>query len=393
MHVHLDAVGGIAGDMFLAACLDAWPELAEGLEQPVRAAGLPADWNIEIADARSHGIAGTRVRFISPPDADRRPTGRHREIRERLESSALPHDVAAGAVAIFALLAEAEAASHGVEVDDVHFHEIADWDSVADIVGAAWVIKACGAASWSVSPLPLGGGLVATAHGNLPVPAPATARLLQGMEMVDDGIPGERVTPTGAAILRHLRATCSRPPDGAMGRTGHGLGTRELPDRPNMLRLLAVEQAVRATDRPWNHGEVTVITFEVDDQTPESLAVALDQLRSTDGVLDVVQSAITGKKGRVGSRIQLLCRPEVRDTAISACFEQTTTIGLRWHDEHRAELPRRLVEREGVPGKAVVRPGGPSAKPEMDHIARSGSTQLERDAVTAQFIDASDGVT
>lgn len=393
MHVHLDAIGGIAGDMFVAGCLDAWPELIDGLEPVLRAAGLPSDWAVEITNANSHGIAGTRVRFAASEDAEHRPTGNHGEIRDRLGASDLETAVAQRAIDIFQLLAEAEASAHGVPIDGVHFHEIADWDSVADIVAAAWLIDSCGATSWSVSALPIGSGTVETAHGNLPIPAPATAYLLRGMEVVDDGIAGERVTPTGAAIVRHLDVTAGGPRIGTFGATGHGLGTRDLPDRPNLLRLRVLETSDGSPTeaQPWDTNTVTTISFDVDDQTPEDLAVGLDKLRQHEAVLDVTQAAVSAKKGRVATHIQVLCRPTDRDNVIAACFEQTTTIGLRWHDAHRAELRRRDTERDGLTGKVALRPDGSiSAKPEMDDVAATTDSHVDRASATARFLQAPD---
>lgn len=389
-HVHLDAVGGIAGDMFVAACLHAWPELGDQLEPVVRAAGLPADWTVDAARGTSHSLAGVRVRFTPPPSGAVRPSGTHAAIRDRLRASTLTPAVIDRAVDIFHHLAVAEATCHDIDVDDVHFHEIADWDSVADIAAAAWLIETIDAPTWTVSPLPMGSGTVETAHGRLPIPAPATSLLLEGLTVVDDGIPGERVTPTGAAILRHLGATTSPPPPGTISATGHGLGTRELPDRPNMVRLLALDTTSSAPHAPWDAGTVSVITFEVDDQTPEDLAIGLDCVRAHPGVIDVLQSPVTGKKNRMAAHVQVLCSTDSRNDVIAACFEQTTTIGLRWRDEDRAELRRHQVRRGDVAGKSVARPDGSvTTKAEIDDLARVGKTQADR-AMARQAFDGDD---
>lgn len=395
MHIHLDPVGGIAGDMFLAAVLHAWPELETPVLQAMRAAGLPETWTVAVESGASAGITGKRLRISAgTPEHGHRhdhdhhhdhthATGSFRDIRTRLLGSNLKPAVAGRAVAIFRLLAEAEGEIHGKPADDVHFHEIADWDSIADIVGAAAAIEAIGASAWSVGPLPLGGGTVKTAHGILPVPAPATALLLRGMKMIDDGVPGERVTPTGAAILAYLKPSQNgRGPAGRLARTGHGLGSRNLEGRANMLRLLAFESVAKDPLGAWGRvGEVGVITFEVDDQTPEDLAAGIEALRSTDGVLDVVQSAVTGKKGRVAVSVRVLCRSAAIDSVIEACFLQTTTIGLRWRIEQRVELNREDVTASGgaMGAKRVVRPDGQSTtKVDMDALARQAPTQAER---------------
>lgn len=388
MHVHLDAVGGVAGDMFLAAMLDARPDLTAGVLAAMRAVGLPADWTAESVDHQAGGLAGRRFRVEPPTHHGSSHTHHHhttfRDIRAMITAASLDDGVKTRAIAIFALLAEAEGAVHGKAPDDVHFHEVADWDSVADIVGAAFVIEALGAASWSVSALPLGGGRVKTAHGILPVPAPATARLLEGFETLDDGIAGERITPTGAAILKHLAPTRRRPAGVALKASGTGFGTRVLPGLPNILRALLFEAAADADALPGGGGEVAVLAFEVDDQTPEDLAVGLDNLRARADVLDVTQAPVFGKKGRLAMAIQVLCRPEALDDVAAACFAETTTIGLRWHRAHRFELKRTAAQAGGVRVKVVARPDGrTTAKAEVEDIRDAAGGQSGRAAARA----------
>jgi len=376
VHVHLDAIGGVAGDMFLAALLDARPDLADGALRAIRAAGLPKGWTAEAVDHLADGLAGRRFHVLPPAHGVHHRDHPHEhhhhhvafsDIRAMIERSALDEGVKARAIAIFRLLAEAEGAVHGKDPEDVHFHEVADWDSVADIVGAAFVIEALGGATWSVSALPLGGGRVKTAHGVLPVPAPATARLLEGFETLDDGIAGERITPTGAAILKALAPTRRMPSGVALAASGTGFGTRVLPGLPNMLRALLFETGA-AEAAPGRESEVAVIAFEVDDQTPEDLAAGLDKLRAEADVLDVTQAAVLGKKGRMMAAVQVLCRVPALERVAAACFAETTTIGLRWHLARRFELDRRTATVDGVRVKVVSRPGGPTAKAEMDDI-------------------------
>ena len=243
LHLHLDPLGGVAGDMFLAALLDAHPELAEDTFAAMRAAGLPDSWNTRLVRHHDDVLGGHRLLIEAPAVEPGAPPSHFADIRAGLQIAPLPPAVRERAIAIFTELAEAEAAVHGVAVDEVHFHELADWDSVADIVGAAWLIEALAPASWSAGALPVGSGRITTRHGPLPVPAPATARLLDGFLMHDDGIAGERVTPTGAAILRHLRPDPRLPPGAwRLTATGNGFGTRRLPGISNMLRILAYHQ-------------------------------------------------------------------------------------------------------------------------------------------------------
>jgi pyridinium-3,5-bisthiocarboxylic acid mononucleotide nickel chelatase len=374
LHLHLDPLGGLAGDMFLAALLDLKPEHAEGAFAAMRAAGLPDGWQTRLVRHDDGVLSGRRVVIEGPGNEVGAPPGHFREIRASLSAAPLRTAVRERAIAIFAELGEAEAAVHGVAVEDVHFHELADWDSVADIVGAAWLIEALAPASWSVAALPVGSGRIMTRHGPLPVPAPAAARLLQGFAMHDDGIAGERVTPTGAAILRHLRPESRLPPGSwRLVTTGSGFGTKRLPGVSNALRVVAYQQ-----DGGWRQDEqVVVITFEVDDQSPEELALGLQALRAADGVLDVAQLPAFGKKGRLATQVQVLARPERLDAVIERCFIETTTIGLRWRIEARTLLAREVVTVAAQDGetavKVVTRPGGlRTAKAEIDQVTGAG---------------------
>ncbi len=385
-HFHLDPLGGLAGDMFLAALLDAYPELAEETFAAMRAAGLPEGWQTRLV-RHDDGVLGGHRLLIEPPAVEPgEPPCHFADLRADLGVAPLPPAVRERAIAIFTELAEAEAAVHGVAVDEVHFHELADWDSVADIVGAASLIEALAPVSWSAGALPVGSGRITTRHGPLPVPAPATARLLEGFAMHDDGIAGERVTPTGAAILRHLRPEPRLPP-GAWRLTagGNGFGTRRLPGVSNVLRMLAYQQdgGGRQDDR------VAVLAFEVDDQSAEALAIGLEALRATDGVLDVVQLPAFGKKGRLATQVQVLARPERLDAVIERCFVETTTIGLRWRIEARAVLAREIVTLAASGGdmavKIVTRPGGlRTAKAEIDHVRGEGDAARTRQRRVAE---------
>jgi uncharacterized protein (TIGR00299 family) protein len=302
-----------------------------------------------------------------------------RAIRARLERAALGPGARARALDVFRLLAEAEAKVHGGSPEDVTFHEIGAWDSIADIVAAASLIDALAASAWSVAPLPLGSGRVQTAHGALPVPAPATALLLQGLPVFDDGLPGERVTPTGAAILRHLRPEAGAPSEPLrLARTGIGFGARTLPGTSNVLRVLALDEAP-----PGQDGDrVCALRFEVDDQSPEDLAVGLERLREVDGVLDVLQAPAFGKKGRLCVAVQVLARPDARERALAACFRETTTLGVRIAEERRATLERQDASVGGVRVKSATRPSGATtAKAEMDDLARAEGGHAAREAL------------
>ena len=360
LHVHVDALGGVAGDMLLGAMLDAWPDQFDGVHTAIRQAGVPNGIVVRTERHHDHTLSGHR--FVVEADGKiSRPAGRFRDVRQRLQASELTVPVRERALAIFTLLAEAEGVVHGIAADDVVLHEVAGWDSVADIVGIAHLLETLPIRSWSVSTLPIGGGRVSTEHGPLPVPAPATAELLRGFVLVDDGIKGERVTPTGAAVLRHLSPTEAPIGPVRIHNTGIGFGTRELAGISNVVRLLVCETAETGADA--TRERIVVVSFEVDDQTPEDLAVGLQALRARDGVLDVVQSPVFGKKGRVAASVRLLCVEQEVSAVLDACFVETTTIGVRWRIENRTAL-RRHVTGGGV--KIVERPHGRTAKMDID---------------------------
>lgn len=380
-HLHLDPLGGLAGDMFAAALLDAFPELEPVLLESLESSALGDLVSLETGAAENGGITGRRLAF-RPRGTDAQSHRDFASILSFLEAARLPGGVLARSKAIFTILAEAEARVHGVPCERVVFHEVGAWDSIADIVSAAILIEALDA-DWSCGPLPLGSGRVETDHGHLPIPAPATAYLLEGFVVCDDGVPGERVTPTGAAILRHLEPA-SAPPSGAvrLRGSGHGLGSRCLPGLSNLLRVLVLEPS----DPAVRQEELIVCEFEVDDQSAEDLAVALDSLRAETGVRDVVQMPVFGKKGRLATQIRVLVEPPHFDTLSDACFFETATLGLRSHRVQRRSLPRRVstqsVEDRRVAVKHALRPDGRwTAKAEMDHLRSSATGYSGRETL------------
>ena len=368
---HLDPVGGLAGDMFAAALLDARPALRAPVQAALSRLGLPPSVEICIDAHRDALLAGARFR-VTPPAADE--AGGHvrfTAILDRLRAVPIEPGVRDRARAIFTLLAGAEGVVHGTAPAEVVFHEVGAWDSIADIVAAAFLIEALGAARWSAGSIPLGSGRVRSAHGLLPVPAPAAAHLLRGFATHDDGIEGERVTPTGAAILAHLAPAQApaREPERLVG-IGTGFGSRTLPGLSNVLRV--IEFAPLAAHA--GQETVAVLRFEVDDQTPEDLALGLDRLRARPGVLDVVQWPACGKKGRLLAMVQVLAEPASLEAALAATFGETTTLGVRWSRVSRGVLARDMVrhtdDRGTVRVKRATRPaGGRTAKAELDDLA------------------------
>ncbi len=388
-HIHLDALGGIAGDMFVAAMLDALPELRERTLADA-ASVLPAELGRPSLQAgKSGGFSVVRFGLSDeaalPHDRQRqspseRPSApaRFAEMNELIGRSVLHPGTAEHASAILRILAVAEGQIHGMPIEDVHFHELSDWDSIMDVVAAGSIAAALDGARWSVSDLPRGGGLVPTQHGHLPVPAPATAAILAGYIWRDDGILGERVTPTGAAILRHLGTANRTGSVARLASTGMGAGTRELPGLPNILRVL-----VFVADAAENSDSVIVLSFDIDDMTGEEMGTALDRLRAANGVLDVSVGSRIGKKGRPLQNVRLLVKPADLTEVQDLCFRETSTIGLRWHWEQRARLERRsgrqAVGALQIGVKEVRRPGGVlTVKAESDDIAGLDSLSLRR---------------
>jgi uncharacterized protein (TIGR00299 family) protein len=380
LDLHLDLIGGLAGDMFVAALVDLAPDLESGIEETLRRSGrLLNGVSCHVQKHDDGLLVGRRFIVARENEHDGRaahPDHAHshvdwRWIRNELERSDLEPAIKRHAIGIFRLLAEAEARVHGCALEEVSFHEVGAWDSAADIVVAAHLIEATGASNWTVSPVPLGTGRVLTAHGVLPVPAPATALLLEGFETVDDGIRGERVTPTGAAILRYVVRDNARIESARrLAGSGFGFGSRKLKGISNCVRVLRFEAT--PSDRPTT-GDVAIIEFEVDDQSAEDLALALDRLRAMNGVYDVLQTPAFGKKGRLLTSVRLLTDPAIVDEAASACFDETTTIGLRHRLERRKMLSREpgvvKVGERPVRIKVARRPSGVSAKAEADDLA------------------------
>lgn len=393
LEVHLDPVGGIAGDMLVAALLDFRPDLEAGLAEALSLCPLIDKVDIALENHNDGVLTGRR--FSVRRDgrrAEEQPADAHHHnhahsdwslIREALVTSKLDRETVKHAIGIFTHLAEAEARVHGVAPEHVRFHEVGAWDSIADIVAAAWLIAKVGAARWTVGALPLGSGRVRTAHGLLPVPAPATALLLEGFATIDDGISGERVTPTGAAILRHLCDPFEtvRIPRRLIA-SSHGFGTKRLPGISNCVRLLAFE----TLEAPMPQDQVVVLECEIDDQTGEDMAQAIDNLRSSKGVLDIVQMPVFGKKGRMMTHLRILAEPAARDTILAAIFDETTTIGIRHSLMDRTILPRKTktVEQEGrsLRMKLVERPSGRTVKLEADDLTavktNAARTRLRR---------------
>ncbi|MCV6824490.1 MULTISPECIES: nickel pincer cofactor biosynthesis protein LarC [Halocynthiibacter] len=371
-HIHLDVVGGVSGDMFLAAMLSAFPEHEAGLSEDLATAGLLEHVTLKRDTIKKSGFAATQVTFEITETA---PATRHwRNIKGFIEACALSEETKRTAIEIFAQLAEAEAICHGVSVDDVHFHEVADWDSLADIIGAAALLTRIGTATWSCSSLPIGSGLVQSQHGKIPVPAPATAHLLKGFDCFDDGALGERITPTGAAILKFLNPAHQKS-SGKLTRIGTGAGQKSFKNIPNILRVLVLESSdTIETTTDW----VTQISFEIDDMTPEEIATSAEHIRAHQGVIDVGFTQGFGKKSRPNYGFRVLTTPDAGEDVATLCFNETSTIGLRIETVARRILSRQHGQSGNIAIKVVERPSGPSAKAESDDLAAFSGLEQRR---------------
>ena len=333
---HFDCISGISGDMTLGALVSAgWP--AGELQALPARLGL-ADVTIEVAAVRRGPFAATKVDVHFH---EKQPHRHLHHIEKILDAASLPVTVRDQAKAVFGRLAQAEADVHGSTIEKVHFHEVGAVDAIVDIAGSLLGFEALGVGRFSSSALPLGGGFVSSAHGRIPVPAPATAFLLRGMPVYGGPVEAELVTPTGAALLATLVTHWGAVPAHRLERVGTGAGSREFADHPNVMRLLiGTADEVAVAGRP-----VAVLETALDDENPQYVAALLPRLLS-EGALDAMVVPATMKKGRAGAWLIVIGRPEDAQKLAGILLRETSTLGVRTRLEHRFELPRRL---ESVP--------------------------------------------
>jgi uncharacterized protein (TIGR00299 family) protein len=335
---YFDCGSGASGDMVLGALVDAgWP--VDALRAVLERLGVDG-WRIEARRVERAGLPGTHLVVETDPDRHFHDLG---AMLAPIARSGLGAAVRDRAAAILRRLAEAESRVHGVPVDAVHFHEVGALDTLVDVVGAAAGLEALGVDAVRVSPLPLGGGMVTTAHGRLPVPAPATAELLRGFPVWDNGVRAELVTPTGAAILTTLAIPGPLPPM-TVERIGWGAGTREL-EIPNLLRVLigppvAVAAAAGPAGDPATETLATVETT-IDDMSPQLYEPLLERLLEA-GALDVYLTPVIMKRSRPGVVLTALAPPALAPALAALLFRESTTIGVRWGEVRRQRLPREL---------------------------------------------------
>ena len=337
---YLDAFSGISGDMTVGALLDAGAP-ADALIDALHSLDTGARFEVE-KTARG-GIAATKFRVHT----DAAPaTHRHlSQILAMIESAPLAPRAKAAASAVFRNLGEAEAGVHGVPIEKVHFHEVGAVDSIADIVGACVALDLLDVSEVLASAVNVGSGNVQTEHGLLPVPAPATARLLEGKPIYARGPEIELTTPTGAALAVTLASSFGPLPAMRISTIGHGAGERDFKQHANVLRVLIGERtgASEAT-------LVSVIEANIDDSSPQVLGYALEKLMDA-GALDAALSPLQMKKNRPGSLLRVIAKPEDQERLAQIIFAETSTLGLRIHSAERRVEPRSMIEIETPLGR------------------------------------------
>jgi uncharacterized protein (TIGR00299 family) protein len=371
---YLDCSAGISGDMFLGALVGAG--LDPGLLRERLAALDVGGYAIEVSQVRRAGLPGTKVDVIVEAGQPSRDWG---AIRALITGSGLADPVKARALAAFERLAVAEAAVHGTEVDAVHVHEVGAVDSIVDIVGVVIGLDELGIGEMWCSPIRLGHGTVMTSHGELPVPAPATAHLLTGLPVFAGELPGELTTPTGATLVAQFADRFAPMPPMRVISEGWGAGGREHA-MPNLARMLVGEPEMGGGGLT----EVAVLESVIDNCTPELLAATID-LALSDGALDAWSEPVSMKKGRLGTEVTVLARVEDAVRLTELLMTHTGTLGVRRTLTWRQTAPRRVETVETSLGavRVKVQGAGPSlrARPESDDvvaIARAHRLPLDR---------------
>jgi pyridinium-3,5-bisthiocarboxylic acid mononucleotide nickel chelatase len=357
-----DPFAGISGDMTLAALLDIGCDEA-WLRSFVRALGIgPIDVHVEIVNRC--GIRAPHVRFDYPPEHAHRHLRHVVEIIDRCNAAARVKELSMEA---FGRIAGAEAKIHGTTVEQVHFHEVGATDAILDIVCVMAAVHELGFTEFSTRPVAIGSGWVEIEHGRYPVPAPATLDILAGMPLTGTDLPGECTTPTGAAIVATLTGGRPAPDHFSSARTGFGAGTRDPANTPNVLRIIAADTSDGDSAPLW------LIQTDIDDLSPEFFAGAQTALLEA-GALDAVLLPVVMKKGRPGTRIEVLAPAERLAELEDILFRATTTIGVRRWPLERTVLERQLEETEWrgqrIRWKRVRLPDGSTrAKPEYEDVA------------------------
>jgi pyridinium-3,5-bisthiocarboxylic acid mononucleotide nickel chelatase len=340
---YLDAFSGISGDMTVGALIDAGAD-SKQLVQALEELGTGAKFEVEKTKRR--GIAASKFRVIG---GDAKGHRHLKHILEIIAKSGISARAKQNASAVFQRLGEAEAKVHDVSIDKVHFHEVGAVDSICDIVGACVGFDQLDIGAVYSSAVNVGSGTVKTEHGVLPVPAPATSELLTGKPIYARGPSLELTTPTGAAIASTLAAEFGPPPSMCLIASGYGAGDYDFPEHANVLRVLIGETSGAAESTT-----VTVLEANIDDSSPQVLGYAMERLLEA-GALDVTLASVQMKKGRPGTLLSVIARPEDREALARMIFEETSTLGLRIYSAERRVKARHSVEITTPHGKVRMK--------------------------------------
>ena len=362
--VYFDCVGGASGDMILGSLVALGAPLSE-IERNLRALPLQG---IALASAlvKRHGFDALLL-HVSTQETK---THRHyTEIRRMLEGGGLPPRVLRRSLAAFELLGRCEAEVHGTSLEKVHFHEVGALDSIVDIVGTAWALEILNVERCHASVIPQGRGFVKAAHGILPIPAPATVRMLEGAPVRMTEIEAELTTPTGAALLRTLCETIGEPIGIRPRRTGVATGTLDLTERPNIVRAILGEPLA-----PHDSGSVEVFETTIDDMNPQLYGHLTESL-FVSGAREVFLTPVQMKKGRPGVLVTAICDSGKAHAVLERLFKESTTIGVRVRQEGRVELMRSIAEVTTPLGmirvKTAILPTGEERRmPEYEDVKR-----------------------
>jgi uncharacterized protein (TIGR00299 family) protein len=342
---YLDCFSGISGDMMIGALIDAgFPveELRKALQN------LPLEgYSLEVTREERNGLFGTR--FTVKVSRNPHPHRRFSDIKALIGAGNLSPSVRDKSIAIFESLALEEGKIHGCPAEEVHFHEVGALDSIVDIVGSVLGVEYLGVVTLCASSLPLGSGFVETSHGRIPLPAPATVALLKGIPVHDSGLEEELVTPTGAALAKGLAHSFGFMPPMVIERVGYGVGSRNLTDRPNLLRILVGQEQGKA-----NEETVLVLESNLDDTNPEWLGYLMERLFEA-GALDVVFTPGYMKKNRPAVLVHVVGKPLHKDRLMAILFSESTTLGVRFHYTQRRILERSSTEIESPWGRMKVK--------------------------------------
>ncbi len=363
---YFDCFSGISGDMTLAALIDAGADLSS--VQAAIASMDVGDVRVSMANTSRRGFRGKLLSIEHPPEHAHRYL---RDILSLLRKARISSGARDLAMRLFERIARAEAKVHGTTVDRVQFHEVGAIDSIVDILGVAVAWDMLKIERAYASPVPTGAGQVRIAHGLVSVPAPATAELLVGVPIAPTQIPMEMTTPTGAAIVTELATEFGSMPPMQVGRIGYGAGRKEMPDRPNLLRILLGHALMPRTQ---NDDSILVLESNLDDVTGEQIGFAIERLWKA-GALDVFTVPIQMKKNRPGTLLTVIAKPNDRTAMESILFQQTGTLGIRYRKQARTVLPRASVDVQTpwgvVAGKVSELPSGAiHFSPEFDDCSK-----------------------